>query len=342
MTFVKVQDPTNKNLVKEYIVKRNRVREADRNDKMGRAFEFEELSRFFKPVTAQTQELTKQVGELPGKIARAIPRQKPQSNETLPPTYEETFPFAEEPIVPGEMKETLDNLPNEIECYGDSYKIGEISISFNPENESVSVGGKEFTYSPKIYDLLTNKNSKLGWNDLNEDEKEKYGKLIANSNILYSDYENNKNKMVGGYKKWGRLFSHIWHNRFLYMSNERLNNENEIRHMTSAIQNPNNKMEEETKNLIRSHLKLEKIGFDKRTYKTPKRPVTEMVGSGAKTNYVTLPSDPNELVERLELLLASKDAGNTGVHNEIVSICKELRKRKMLTRAEYKELLSNI
>ena len=52
MTFVKVQDPTNKNLVKEYLARRNRVREADRNEKMGRAFEFEELVRFFKPVTA--------------------------------------------------------------------------------------------------------------------------------------------------------------------------------------------------------------------------------------------------------------------------------------------------
>ena len=69
--------------------------------------------------------------------------------------------------------------------------------------------------------------------------------------------------------------------------------------------------------------------------------IKQQFGSGAKTDYVTLPSDPNELVERLELLLASGDAGNTGVHNEIVSICEELRKRKMLTRAQYKQLLSD-
>lgn len=35
--------------------------------------------------------------------------------------------------------------------------------------------------------------------------------------------------------------------------------------------------------------------------------------------------DPNELVERLKLLLASKAAGNTGVNNEIISIVEELR-----------------
>lgn len=35
--------------------------------------------------------------------------------------------------------------------------------------------------------------------------------------------------------------------------------------------------------------------------------------------------DPNELVERLKLLVASYDAGNNGVHNEIISIIEELR-----------------
>ncbi|KAG7297284.1 hypothetical protein JYU34_003936 [Plutella xylostella] len=35
--------------------------------------------------------------------------------------------------------------------------------------------------------------------------------------------------------------------------------------------------------------------------------------------------DPNELVERLKLLIASKDAGNTGLDNEIISILEELK-----------------
>jgi len=39
---------------------------------------------------------------------------------------------------------------------------------------------------------------------------------------------------------------------------------------------------------------------------------------------VFLPSDPNALCERLELLMASKQAGNTGLRNEIVNICDEL------------------
>ena len=38
---------------------------------------------------------------------------------------------------------------------------------------------------------------------------------------------------------------------------------------------------------------------------------------------VVIPSDPNALLERLDLLLASQEAGHTGVGNELVSICDE-------------------
>ena len=39
---------------------------------------------------------------------------------------------------------------------------------------------------------------------------------------------------------------------------------------------------------------------------------------------IILPCDPVALVERLDILMASKAAGNTGVRNELVSICDEL------------------
>lgn len=42
--------------------------------------------------------------------------------------------------------------------------------------------------------------------------------------------------------------------------------------------------------------------------------------------------DPNELVERLKLLIASRDAGNTGLDNEIISIIEELRESKIINK----------
>jgi len=52
-----------------------------------------------------------------------------------------------------------------------------------------------------------------------------------------------------------------------------------------------------------------------------------------------LPSDPNALCERLELSMASKQVGNTGFRNEIVSICDELLRQKILFRDACKNLM---
>ena len=57
---------------------------------------------------------------------------------------------------------------------------------------------------------------------------------------------------------------------------------------------------------------------------------------------VVIPSDPNALLERLDLLLASQKAGNTGVGNELVSICDELKRQGVLDKETYKKLNSII
>ena len=57
-------------------------------------------------------------------------------------------------------------------------------------------------------------------------------------------------------------------------------------------------------------------------------------GSGV----VVIPSDPNALLERLDLLLASQEAGHTGVRNELVSICDELKRQGVLNTKAYKKL----
>ena len=40
--------------------------------------------------------------------------------------------------------------------------------------------------------------------------------------------------------------------------------------------------------------------------------------------------DPNELVDRLRLLVAAQQAGNTSVNNEILSIVEELREAEII------------
>ena len=53
---------------------------------------------------------------------------------------------------------------------------------------------------------------------------------------------------------------------------------------------------------------------------------------------VVIPSNPNALLERLDLLLASQEADHTGVRNELVSICDELKRQGVLDTKAYKKL----
>ena len=61
-------------------------------------------------------------------------------------------------------------------------------------------------------------------------------------------------------------------------------------------------------------------------------------GSGV----IVIPSSPNALLEKEDLLFSSKEVGNTGVVNELVSICDELRRQGVLDSKSYKNLISNI
>ena len=52
-----------------------------------------------------------------------------------------------------------------------------------------------------------------------------------------------------------------------------------------------------------------------------------------------MPSDPNKLIEMLDLRFASYKAGNTGVRNEIVDISDELLRQGIIDRESYKKLM---
>jgi len=51
---------------------------------------------------------------------------------------------------------------------------------------------------------------------------------------------------------------------------------------------------------------------------------------------IVIPSDPDALADRLGLLMASRAAGNTGVQNELVSVCDELLRQKVISKIDYK------
>ena len=47
----------------------------------------------------------------------------------------------------------------------------------------------------------------------------------------------------------------------------------------------------------------------------------------------------HQTVERLDILMASKAAGNAGVRNELVSLCDELLRQKLIDKHKYKIIM---
>ena len=98
--------------------------------------------------------------------------------------------------------------------------------------------------------------------------------------------------------------------------------------------NPKSSKSPKWKNIIKPI--WEQIKIQKDEEEEYEEPATK--GTGLKI----LPSDPNALINRFDLLFSSQKAGHTGVRNEIVSILDELKRQGVLKTNEYKKLNSLI
>ena len=105
----------------------------------------------------------------------------------------------------------------------------------------------------------------------------------------------------------------------------------EIMHSTNALKRNND--ESETKPKANKSWKwkhiLKPILFEKDT----ENDITPSVPT------IILPCDPIALVEGLDILMASKAAGNTGVRNEVVSVCDELLRQNLIDKHNYKIIM---
>ena len=107
----------------------------------------------------------------------------------------------------------------------------------------------------------------------------------------------------------------------------------EIMHSTNALRRNND--ESETKPKANKSWKwkhiLKPIWDEKDLY----------TGNGLTPSIPTiiLSCDPITLVERLDILMASKAAGNIGVRNQLVSVCDELLRQKLIDKQKYKIIM---
>ena len=345
MSFIKVKDPRKREeLIRDFIETRKRIKDNFVARKVGEAEYQTGLTKLFKPLTETQKATAKEITDAQKAATKGITEAQKETTKELikrlrpiedaPPPYE--FPFAGEYEVPGEYKDPGKEITEKTEK---GYKLGRVFIDLDEENKNVlDTDGEIYTDSNKIYDILTNKNTNVIWDDLNEEEKLRLGVLIINSGAIQKDQNNRPNKL-GGNTKWNNIYSHIWFNRpYYYTLNDILNDDELKRDAFNLYKKPNKKTTSETKERIKEVLNIEDVKFDKRRYKTPKERPTEKTGTGLKI----LPSDPNALIDRFDLLFSSKKAGHTGVRNEIVSILDELKRQGVLKTNEYKKLNSLI
>ena len=318
MSFLKISDPLKRDaIVKEYLELKKNIRDNLLSERIGESELQTDLSKFYKPITetqkATAREITeglKPISETQKAIAREI-------TEGLKPIREgiEKLPEAMKPI----SKTTEEEKEEEKEKEKSPETLGETAYNY--------------LHGKKLYDRDTTFGIHLG-NDGNYHmgvEQGKDGLYRGNNKMITIAYDN---IYVNGEKFTGTpgLWELIMENKPKKYTKDDLDKYGDLLFKSNAIyQNfiPNNTYPRAN----RGH-KWQNIISLIWAERTAGKGVERTVGKGV----VVIPSDPNALLERLDLLLASQEAGHTGVRNELVSICDELKRQGVLDMKAYKKL----
>ena len=325
MSFIKVKDPRKREeLIKDFIETRKRIKDNFIAKKVGEAEYQTGLTKLFKPVTETQKATAKEITEAQKAAAEKITQELlpiKEGNEKLPGAISEGFPtlgMTEEKLIkigPIARKYIQSNLGRATTRAGLYSEDDNLKIGYRPvkiENDDIIINDERFKGTPGLWELITSKDIP----DKTKYKAEDLAGYITIMNITKATYDKN-NKRVGG-------------------KNNKMNSL--IKPLVIALEKGGgNKLVTE----INKHFGLEEEEEEEEEeeYEEPALiPFTPTKGTSLKI----LPSDPNALIDRFDLLFSSKKAGHTGVRNEIVSILDELKRQGVLKTNEYKKLNSLI
>ena len=313
MSFIKVKDPRKREeLIRDFIETRKRIKDNFIAKKVGEAEYQTGLTKLFKPVTETQKATTKEITEAQKAAAEKF------TQELLP------------------IKEGIEELPTKlfrkvfpsIELKAsDIMNLGPLAVNallqaFTKKNIDLAFG----LYAQEGKFKIGNKEVNIEDNDINVDDiifegTPGFWELITSKNP-----ENYTGEDLDKYRQLLLLTNAV------YRDNNPDNN------------NPKSSKSPKWKNIIKpiwEQIKKQKEEeeYEEEEYEEPATiPFTPTKGTGLKI----LPSDPNALINRFDLLFSSQKAGHTGVRNEIVSILDELKRQGVLKTNEYKKLNSLI
>ena len=329
MSFIKIKDPRKREeLIKDLIETRKRIKDNFISRKVGESEYQTGLTKLFKPVTDTQKTTTKEITEAQKATAEKFTSELlpiKEGIEELPTKlFRKIFPSIEfkasdiinfgplavEALLQAFTKKNID-LTYGIHVENGEFKIGDKPITIVDNDIEVRDNKtrnilKTFEGTPGFWELITLRDIK-DLENYEEDDLNKYRQLVILTNTAYRNNNPTQNyPKASRSNKWKKFISPIW----------------------EAIKQQKEDEEDDNGFSLFDDPKPGTSGTD---------PQPEIPGSG-----LFLPSDPNALIDRFDLLFSSKKAGHTGVKNEIVAILDELKRQGVINVNEYKKLNSLI
>ena len=331
MSFIKIKDPRKREeLIKDFIETRKRIKDNFIARKVGEAEYQTGLTKLFKPVTETQKTTAKEITEAQKETAERIEKgllpikEGIESLTMLPIETGEPIPvikYTEKEKIElgdyaadglqsthGKKATQSDIIP--VDVKEGIYKIGNTPIKIKKDDlyfKNIEIKG-----TSGLWELLTSSDIP---------DKTKYGAVDLRDYIIIMFVTNATRQ---GFNKDNRRIS----------GNDKMNKF--IKPFVIALEEGG---EDKLINEINKHFGLkDKDEEDENVFSLFDDPKPSTSGEGLKI----LPSDPNALINRFDLLFSSKKAGHTGVKNEIVAILDELKRQKVINVNEYKKLNSLI
>ena len=314
MSFIKVKDPRKREeLVRDFIETRKRIKDNFIARKVGEAEYQTGLTKLFKPVTETQKATTKEITDAQKAATEKITKELLPIREELKklpavislPQYQAIEEYKKEKNLGSTVIKALDYIkPEDKTTFGMYFKDGDFRIGdkkVDIKDNDIIIDGIPYKGTDGLWELIMKDEPQEGI--YTEEDYLKYGKILKQTNAIYQGNNPKQNYPKSSKStKWKKLIKPIWENIKKQKEEDETETEDEEEDNAYSL-------------------------FD-----DDPQPGTS--GSGLKI----LPSDPNALIDRFDLLFSSKKAGHTGVKNEIVAILDELKRQKVINVQDYKKL----
>ena len=301
MSFIKVKDPRKREeLVRDFIETRKRIKDNFIARKVGEAEYQTGLTKLFKPVTETQKATTKEITDAQKTAAEKITGELLPIKEGLEKIPDITFPTYPAVEMTKEEIEKLGPIATDALIKLASKKGIDKSFGLTVKNKKLHIGDKPITI--KDNNIIIDGEEYTGTPGLWEliiSQEPQEGKYTEDDYLNYINLLVQTNTIYQG------------------------NNPNQNRAKSSGGDKWNKLISPVWEHIRESKKPLKR-----------KRRQQDPTGSGLKI----LPSDPNTLIDRFDLLFSSQKAGHTGVRNEIVSILDELKRQGVINVQDYKKL----